>query len=72
MRTYPTSYNGFVEVLTRVGAVPLRSKGSHQQWRLPNGRCFTIVTTREGYVGRSAVNRWTELKRLYPGVREHT
>lgn len=69
MRTYPTTHRGFVEILTAVGAVVVRRKGSHEQWRLPNGRTFTIVTAREGYTGRSAVNRWTELKRLYPEIR---
>lgn len=69
MRTYPTSYRAFVAVLETIGAQKVRHKGSHEQWRLPNGQNFTVVTSPDGYTGRTAVNRWTALKRQVPGLR---
>lgn len=32
-----------LQKLRALGAVPLRQKGSHQVWRLPNGRTVVLV-----------------------------
>lgn len=69
MTTCPTSYRAFVAILVNLGARKVRHKGSHEQWRLPSGHNFTVVTTPDGYVGRTAANRWTQLKRMVPGLR---
>jgi predicted RNA binding protein YcfA (HicA-like mRNA interferase family) len=63
--TAPTDYRGFAQVLRGLGAAPVRQRGGHEQWRLPNGKVFTLPATHAGYVERRAVlNRWCDLRRL--------
>jgi len=67
----PTSYRDFADVLRSVGAAPVRQKGGHEQWRLPNGKVFTLPATSAGYTDRrSVLNRWSDLRRLFPKLRE--
>lgn len=66
----PTDYAGFAQVLRGLGAAPIRQKGSHEQWRLRNGKVFTLPATRAGYGDRRTIlNRWADLRRLAPELR---
>jgi hypothetical protein len=69
--TAPTDYAGFADALRRIGAAPVRQRGGHEQWRLPNGKVFTLPATRSGYMDRRAtLNRWSDLRRMFPALRE--
>jgi HicA-like toxin of HicAB toxin-antitoxin system len=68
--TCPTTYREFVDVLRSLGAVPVRQKGGHEQWKLPSGHVYTVALARVNYSDRRTVlNRWTELRRLAPQLR---
>lgn len=65
----PKDYRGFAQVLSGLGAAPVRRKGSHEQWRLQDGRVYTLHLGRE-YERRTALNYWRDLRRLFPQLRE--
>lgn len=44
----PRSWREAVTFLKSVGARPVRTKGSHQTWRLPDGSSFTVVCNHLG------------------------
>jgi predicted RNA binding protein YcfA (HicA-like mRNA interferase family) len=39
----PPKYRELIHYLRRYGAKPLRQRGSHEVWQLPNGRTFSLV-----------------------------
>jgi predicted RNA binding protein YcfA (HicA-like mRNA interferase family) len=45
------TYRDVLTLLRRLGAVPLRTKGSHQTWALPDGTRQTVLVN---HLGRRA------------------
>lgn len=63
----PSTYEDFAQVLRGLGAVLTRTRGAHEQWRLPNGHNFTLPVARRDWRDRRAVlNRWRDLRRTAP------
>jgi predicted RNA binding protein YcfA (HicA-like mRNA interferase family) len=44
----PRTWRDAIAWLVSRGARPLRTKGSHQTWRLPNGKSFVVVCNHLG------------------------
>jgi len=61
----PTSYKEFRRHLLAIGACLIRSTGGHEQWRLPNGRRWTLSMSKGQWTHRRTVlNRWREFCRV--------
>ena len=65
MNTKPKTRHDFLCLLAAAGAVRARNTNGHEQWRLPNGRMFTLPTSKGAWESRNDVHcRWRDLQRL--------
>lgn len=65
----PNTYRSFILVLLAAGAEIERNASGHEQWRLPNGRRFTLPSSRGSWGDRHGVlNRWRDLRHIYPAI----
>jgi hypothetical protein len=65
----PLSLGDYHALFRAVGAVLVR-QSRHEQWRLPNGRMFTLPISKGGWSSRNDVHcRWRDVCRLMPELR---
>lgn len=69
MKTKPQTYEQFAALFQRAGAVLVRNT-VHEQWRLPNGRMFSLPTSKGAWESRNDVHcRWRDVTRVMPELR---
>lgn len=69
MKIKPTTRYEFVRLLADAGASIARHNNGHEQWRLPNGRMFTLPVSRGAWIPAFVHQRWRDLTRVLPELR---